>query len=79
MLLYRAMISDMATQTVTAHIAQVVRDSGHTQGHIAQHLGLSRVAVSDRLRGRTRWAVDDVLGLAQLLEVPPADLIEVDE
>lgn len=64
-------------QTVAERVADAVRASGHTQGHVAEHLGLSRVAVNDRMRGRTRWSVDDVLALADLLDVHLSDLIEV--
>lgn len=65
-----------STTTVSERITAAVLDSGHTQGRVARHLGLSRVAVNDRMRGRTRWSVDDVLGLSGLLGVHVADLLE---
>lgn len=72
------MVLPMATVTVSEQIANAVRTSGHSQSHIAHHLGLSRVSINDRLRGRTRWSVDDVLALADLLDVHVSDLIEVE-
>lgn len=47
-----------------------------TQNDVAGELGLSRQAVSDRLRGRTPWTVSEIHQLARLLDVPACALVD---
>lgn len=47
---------------------------GLTQYDLAELLGVSRSAVSDRLSGRTRWSLDDVVTLADAWDIPVQDL-----
>lgn len=54
------------------HIAQdrlseAVRLSGRRHRDLAEHLGLSPVAFSDRMRGRTRWTLTEAHALSLLL------------
>lgn len=49
------------------HIAQAVRASGRRHRDVAEQLGLSAVAFSDRMRGRTRWTLPEVNALSLLL------------
>lgn len=46
-----------------------------TQTQLAEALGISRQAVSDRLRGRTPFTVRDLLVAARVLRVSPWHLI----
>jgi transcriptional regulator with XRE-family HTH domain len=45
------------------------------QGDIARLLGLSRNAVSDRLRGRSRIQLDELQAIATFLQVPLEQLL----
>ena len=45
------------------------------QSVIAEHLGMSRMAVNDRFRYRTPWTVDELGGLAQMFDVPIGVLV----
>lgn len=47
-----------------AQITAAVRRSGIPQGQIAALLGISRVAVNDRMAGRARWQLSEVVELA---------------
>ena len=56
-------------------IADLVRASGVKQAALARRLHLHPVSLSDRLRGRTRWTADELLPLARVLGVHPAELL----
>lgn len=45
------------------------------QGDLADVLGMSRMAVSDRFRYRTPWTLDELGHLAQAFQVPPSVLL----
>jgi len=45
------------------------------QSVIAEHLGMSRMAVNDRFRYRTPWTVDELGGVAALFDVPVGVLL----
>jgi transcriptional regulator with XRE-family HTH domain len=47
-----------------------------TQAQLADLLGISQVAVSKRLRGVVPISVAELLHVAQLLHVTPADLLK---
>lgn len=49
------------------NIALAVRASGRRHRDLADQLGLSAVAFSDRMRGRTRWTLVEAHNLALLL------------
>lgn len=48
-------------------ITAAVRASGIPQGQIAALLGISRVAVNDRMAGRARWQLAEVVTLGGTL------------
>lgn len=56
-------------------IREAVRRSPLTQTEIGSHLGLSQPAISDRLRGRTRWTAEEVRRLARLLDTTVDELL----
>ena len=49
------------------NIAQAVKASGRRHRELAEQLGLSAVAFSARMRGRTRWTLPEVNALSLLL------------
>ncbi|MDO8107132.1 helix-turn-helix transcriptional regulator [Isoptericola sp. b441] len=61
---------------VTATVRQVLRERHLSQEQLGEVLGLSQQAVSDRLRGRTRFSLRDLDALARHLGVPVAELLE---
>lgn len=60
-------------------IAAAIRRSPLTQTEIGHRLGLSKQAMSDRMVGRTRWSLADVVEIAAILEVSVDDLISLDD
>ena len=64
-----------ASTPVGPRIADLTHSSGLKQAYIAQRLGMSRVALNDRLRGRTRWTADELPAIARVLGVHPAELL----
>lgn len=45
------------------------------QSDLADAMGMSRMAVSDRFRYRTPWTLDELGILAQVFQVPPSVLL----
>lgn len=56
-------------------IASAVKASDYTQILLAHLLGLTPQAMSDRMRGRTRWTLSDAQQLAPLLGVTLDELV----
>lgn len=56
-------------------IAQRIRDEGLTHAAVARVLDISRQAVSDRMRGRTRWHIAEARALAAELGLSLDDLL----
>lgn len=46
-----------------------------TQVQLAEHLGISHVTVGRRLSGESPFTVDELVAVAQFLEVDPASLL----
>lgn len=44
---------------------------GISEGSLAVKLGLSRTSMNDRLRGRSRFTLDELARIAQVFEVEP--------
>lgn len=82
------MVPGMAIQTITApapvttrseairvevraHLARI----GVTQGQLAKALGVSQQSVSDRMRGRTPWTLDETTALEHVLGLTPGALL----
>lgn len=61
---------------MSVRIRQAVREAGVTQDAVAKQLHLSRQAVQDRLRGRTRWTTQEAAVLARVLGVRLVDLLD---
>ena len=71
---------DTRERTVSndAAIANVGAEMGRrrvTQKRLAQMLGMSQAAVSDRQRGHTPWSLAELDQVADLFEVTVADLL----
>ena len=55
-----------------------LESAGVTQGQIADRLGISQAAVSRRLRGEVSLDLVDIEVIAELLGIPPADVLADD-
>lgn len=61
---------------LTANIRAELARRGRTQEALAQALGLSSGAISQRLNGGVRITVNDLKRIAEFLEVDPAELLK---
>lgn len=70
------MASSRATvdQVLAATIREEIKATGMTQQSIAFRLGYSEQALSDRLRGRTRWTAVEIPVVCQLIGITPTQL-----
>ena len=66
---------DPITTKVAANVRAEMGRAGVSQAELASVLGLSQAAVSKRLRGSTRWRVDELAATASHLGVPLAVLL----
>jgi transcriptional regulator with XRE-family HTH domain len=64
------------TEAVAAAVRAELARRGLRQQAVALALGLSQPAISDRLRGRTPFTLDDLERLARLLDIDPAELLQ---
>lgn len=46
-----------------------------TQSDLAETLGISRAGITDRFKGRTSITVDELILIAERLDLPVADLL----
>lgn len=69
----------MATPT-DLRLSAMVREAGKrkdlTQQQLAHIAGLHRVALNDRLQGRTRWSLSEVRALAVALDLDLYALVD---
>lgn len=56
-------------------ITEAVRRSGRRHRDLAEQIGLSAAAFSDRMRGRTRWTLTEAHQLSLLLGVSLDELL----
>jgi transcriptional regulator with XRE-family HTH domain len=56
-------------------IASAVADAGLTQYRLAEILGCNQSGVSNRIRGKTAWRVNELDILARTLDVPLSQLL----
>lgn len=64
-----------ASAIVAGNVRAEAARAGLTQGRLAEILGVSQQAVSDRLRGRTPLSVDDLVRLSDAMDVPLAQFL----
>lgn len=57
------------------HVTAALRASGISRGSIEEVLGLHRISLSDRMRGRTRWTLEECVELADLLGTTVDELV----
>jgi hypothetical protein len=50
-----------------------------SQTALAVYLEMPQAAVSDRLRGRTQWRFDEMVDVAQALDVPLERILPLEE
>lgn len=66
-------------ETVSANVRAAMQAVGMTQIELAQHIGLHQGRLSDRLRNRTPWKLDEVTKAAAALAVPLDQLLATGE
>lgn len=64
---------------VGERIHQIMWRERISQARVAETLGLTQSSVSKRLRGATPWTLDELLAIARILNVSPADLLPGDD
>lgn len=62
--------------TIRANIRAEMARRDVSQKQLAGLLGLSEAAVSHRMRGQTKISSRDLLAIADVLDVPPATLLD---
>ena len=65
--------------TPQERISAALRLTGRTHQDIAEHLGLQRVGVTQRMNGWTLWSLADAIQVAHLLDVPLDTLVKEGE
>ena len=60
---------------VAANVRAEAARRGMTQADVARAMGLSRMAVSDRYRGRTPWTLDELEAVSSRLRCPVSALL----
>lgn len=64
----------LSTAAVPRNVLRLL--DGRPQVVIRRRLGWGHQYLSDRMRGRTGWSVDDLVALCYALDVGPADLLD---
>jgi transcriptional regulator with XRE-family HTH domain len=65
-----------ATHLAALNVRGEMARKGFTQTRVASALGVSQASVSARLRGVTPFSIDELVTLAQVLDVPLDRLLE---
>jgi predicted transcriptional regulator len=60
---------------MTTPLAQMLKDAGITQAHIADALGVTQATVSRKISGTSAWKVTELAQLAVMLETTPAKVL----
>ena len=63
------------SEIVAANVRALCAVRGWHQGILAERLGVARITVGDRARGRTPWTIDEVAKLSEVFGVEVADLL----
>lgn len=66
---------DELSRRVAAEVRAWMARRDVRQETLAAAMGLSQSALSMRLRGRTRWTINDLAAVSEALDVPMATLL----
>jgi transcriptional regulator with XRE-family HTH domain len=66
---------DELTLRVSGEVRAWMARRGVKQQEIADRLGITQPSLSMRLRGRTRWTINDLVIVAETLKVPVSVLL----
>ena len=66
---------DELTLRVSREVRAWMARRGVKQQEIADRLGITQPSLSMRLRGRTRWTINDLVIVAETLKVPVSALL----
>lgn len=69
-------MSQNPSQSVAAEVRAELGRQERSGTWLASELGVSEVWVSRRLRGITKFTVDDLVRVADVLDVPASDLLK---
>lgn len=64
------------TERIGSKIRELMTASGVSQQRVADLLGMSQPGISRRLTGLVPFDVNELVAIAQLLDVPPASLLD---
>lgn len=75
------MSTDLVTPSniVSAKLRGVMAEKRVTQVSLAERVGMPQPVISGRLTGRTPWRVDELVKVAQALDVPLERVLPLDE
>lgn len=62
---------------VSSNVRAEMARRGVTQARLAHQLGMAQQSLSRRLRGDTLFSVDELLRIANVLDVPAGELLGV--
>lgn len=68
-----------ASAIVSRRIRGVMAELGVTQGQLGERIGMRQVVISKRIRGDVPWRVDEVVDVAQALDVPLERMLPLEE
>lgn len=68
-----------ASAIVSRKVKGVLAELDVTQTELGHRLGMAQKTVSKRITGETPWRVDDVVDVAQALDVPLERILPLDE
>ncbi len=71
-----AIVSNVSQSHVPANIRAEVARAGKNQADIAELLGITRQAVSQRMLGRVDFRISEITAIANYLGVPSSALID---
>ena len=66
-------------EKIGARIHQIMWNRKMKQGVLAERLGVGQAAVSKKLHGERKWTTDELVVVAEVLEVPVGDLFPIAE
>ncbi|MGN6128901.1 MAG: helix-turn-helix domain-containing protein [Nocardioidaceae bacterium] len=66
---------DELTLRVSGEVRAWMARRGVRQQELADRLGITQPSLSMRLRGRTRWTINDLVIVAETLNVPVSTLL----
>jgi transcriptional regulator with XRE-family HTH domain len=64
---------------ISAKIRGAMGEAMVSQINLGKRVGMGQSVISERLRGQTPWRIDEIVRVAQALEVPLERVLPLDE